>query len=193
MQIFQSSFRNCAWGFKFTISIILCNCIVAEMMVIWAVLFVLFCPTMLHGPKFCHVVGYYLLKPRVDWSVDHFNMDHLNISKMTVWTIMIFCTEIYGLQRINPNDFGDPLTFDDEFSLIKWNISTLDVCMDGWTDGWRGVDGHNIFQHQVKNWTFECKLLSLLAPRFFFFRIFPKVKVKFLKLLRLTKQPVYFW
>ncbi len=27
------------------------------------------------------------------------------------WIAMEFCTDIHGFQRMNPNDFGDPLTF----------------------------------------------------------------------------------
>ncbi len=34
-----------------------------------------------------------------------------NISTTFGWIALKFCTDIHGAQRINPNDFGDPLTF----------------------------------------------------------------------------------
>ncbi len=46
----------------------------------------------------------------VCWWVHHFSPD-LNISTTIAWIGIKFCTDFHGSQRMNPNDFGDPMTF----------------------------------------------------------------------------------
>ncbi len=42
------------------------------------------------------------------WLIHHFGP---NISTTIGWIVIKFCTDVHGSQRMNPTDFGDPLTF----------------------------------------------------------------------------------
>lgn len=39
-----------------------------------------------------------------------FYIGNIKLTSQNIWFTMKFCTDIHGLQKMSPDDFGDPLT-----------------------------------------------------------------------------------